>query len=181
MKTRCRPGDEPAQYQQKTQEGVWVTLDCNWPAYSGLVWSQDLCRCEWGPNRTSVARLQYDSAPAKCLMMLNLNFNDGEVKDIGRDLWLDLRHPLSMEAVRDETAVGGWAGAFWGAGISDSWIDVNIHYDQNILEIFVNGIQCIRSAAFAGPIMPIDCALTLLEDNFCGMLDELKDTDKIHC
>ena len=51
-------------------------------------------------------------------MMLKMTFDDGEIKDVGRDLWLDLRHPYSMEAIRDDTAVGGWAGAFRGAGIS---------------------------------------------------------------
>ena len=51
-------------------------------------------------------------------MMLKMTFDDGEIKDVGRDLWLDLRHTYSMEAIRDDTAVGGWAGAFRGAGIS---------------------------------------------------------------
>ena len=51
-------------------------------------------------------------------MMLKMTFEDGEIKDVGRDLWLDLRHPYSMEAIRDDTAVGGWTGAFRGSGIS---------------------------------------------------------------
>ena len=50
--------------------------------------------------------------------MLKMTFEDGEIKDVGRDLWLDLRHPYSMEAIRDDTAVGGWTGAFRGSGIS---------------------------------------------------------------
>lgn len=56
--------------------------------------------------------------PAVCLLMLKMTFNQGEVKDEGRGLWLDLTHPSSVEAVKDESAIGGWAGAFRGTGLS---------------------------------------------------------------
>ncbi|PVD25310.1 hypothetical protein C0Q70_15810 [Pomacea canaliculata] len=156
-----------------------------------------------------------------------MTFNQGEVKDEGRGLWLDLTHPSSVEAVKDESAIGGWAGAFRGTGFSflhqntlgatfrikfrfqlcnghpdsdlllvnngclesdamptlqvsyrawnrilafqmetqnsirpyreecqiasqDRWIDINIHYYNNTLEIFANGVQCVKSSAFAG-------------------------------
>ena len=47
----CRPREEdPGQYEQWT-EGGWMFMDCNWPVNSGLIWNQDLCRCDWGPNR----------------------------------------------------------------------------------------------------------------------------------
>ena len=53
-----------------------------------------------------------------CLMMLKVTFDGGDIVDVGRGLWLERRHPMAMEAVEDETAVGGWAGAFRGAGLS---------------------------------------------------------------
>lgn len=238
------------QYEQWT-EGGWLLIDCNWPVNSGLVWSQELCRCDWGPERI-IAQPDLNGVPAGCLMLLKMTFDDGSIKDVGRGLWLDLRHPYNMEAIRDSTAVGGWAGAFRGAGVSvpffkmntlgstfrikfrfqlcdgqpdtdlmlinngcvesdhlpslqvsyrawtnvlafqmatinsvspfreechvhsqDPWTDVNIHYDKVLLDIFVNGQHCIRSTAFTGPIVQTDCPFTLLEDNFCGLLDEV--------
>ena len=41
-------------------------MDCNWPVNSGLVWNQDLCRCDWGPNRI-IAKPDLNSESIPCL------------------------------------------------------------------------------------------------------------------
>ena len=32
-------------------------------------------------------------------------------------------------------------------------MDINIHYDEDRLEIFANGVQCVHSAAFSGQFL----------------------------
>lgn len=72
--------------------------------------------------------------PAVCLLMLKMTFNQGEVKDEGRGLWLDLTHPSSVEAVKDESAIGGWAGAFRGTGLSVPYFkQVRCHVSQTLI------------------------------------------------
>ncbi|KAK7102850.1 uncharacterized protein [Littorina saxatilis] len=246
---RKGPGYE-GQYEQWTETG-WVEMDCNWPVNAGLVWSQQHCRCDWGPNRV-IAKPDLNGVSAMCLMMLKMTFDDGEIKDVGRGVWLDIQNRFNVEAIEDDTAVEGWAGAFRGSGISvpffkmntlgatfrikfrfrlcdgmpdadlmlvnngcmesdalpslqvmyrawtntlyfqmatlstqgpvreecsiehqHPWVDINIHYDDDLLEIFANGRQCVRSVAYSGPIVQTDCPMSLLEDNFCGLLDEV--------
>ena len=49
-------------------------MDCNWPVNSGLVWNQDLCRCDWGPNRI-IAKPDLNSESIPCLTStVSLNF-----------------------------------------------------------------------------------------------------------
>lgn len=45
---------------QWTESG-WMERDCNWPADAGLVWNQELCRCDWGPHGTQLGRSRVNS------------------------------------------------------------------------------------------------------------------------
>ncbi|KAK6177331.1 hypothetical protein SNE40_015453 [Patella caerulea] len=104
---------DPSKYERFSENG-WVEEDCNWPFYTGLIWDQENCRCEWGPNPSFPKLVDSDVVfvPAPCLLMLNMTFDDA-IKDEGRDLWLKRNTKDSTAIVSDPGAIGR-AGRFQG-------------------------------------------------------------------
>ncbi|GFR87700.1 hypothetical protein ElyMa_000752600 [Elysia marginata] len=127
---REKAGHEPtcqdAAVFELWSDGQWVAEDCNWPFYTGLVWRQDTCRCEWGPNRTLALPLTEDGVPANCLMMLRVTFDNGEIRDEGRHIWLNVRHQEGASVEKDNTAVGGFSGSFRGSSIVVPYFKSNV-------------------------------------------------------
>ncbi|XP_046356554.1 uncharacterized protein LOC124135323 [Haliotis rufescens] len=246
--------ENPSMYARKTDNG-WITEDCNWPFYTGLVWDQNTCRCEWGPDRTFPPRKmdQSQAVPSPCLVMLNMTF-DQAIEDQSRGLWLKRTNADNARVIQDHTAVGGGCALFQDSsvaipffksntlgksfhitfrfkpcdnnpsaeitvihnGCSDvnrlpptlrvsyrpwsrefsmefesendvqptregctltqsgtGWNDVDIRYEDNVLEVSVNSAICIRSSLFSGDIKTTDCPLTLPGENTCVHLDEM--------
>ncbi|BFZ08667.1 hypothetical protein BsWGS_11707 [Bradybaena similaris] len=111
---------------ERWSDGQWMEEDCNWPFYTGLVWSQASCRCVWGPNRTVAVPNAEDSIPATCLLMLKMTFDNGHIKDEGRHIWLNVRNKENAVVENDSTAVGGKCGSFRGSSIAIPYFKSNV-------------------------------------------------------
>ncbi|XP_059143225.1 uncharacterized protein LOC131930657 [Physella acuta] len=120
-----RPSTNPSHFE-RWSDGQWVQEDCNWPFYTGLVWNQGTCRCEWGPNRTLATPMFGDSVPAACLMMLKMSFNGGSIVDEGRHIWLNIKDKENAHVESDSTAVGGKCGSFRGSTIAIPYFKSNV-------------------------------------------------------
>ncbi|KAH9508058.1 hypothetical protein Btru_052728 [Bulinus truncatus] len=121
-----RPSSENPSHFERWADGKWIQEDCNWPFYTGLVWSQASCRCEWGPNRTHVTPVAGDSVPATCLMMLKITFDGGNIVDEGRHIWLNIKDKENAVVESDKTAVGGKCGSFRGSSIAVPYFKSNV-------------------------------------------------------
>ncbi|ESO84328.1 hypothetical protein LOTGIDRAFT_168772 [Lottia gigantea] len=108
-----RGANGPSTYERLGEDG-WIQEDCNWPFYTGLIWDQDNCRCEWGPNPSFPEIIDHSNVfvPATCLLMLNMTFDDA-IKDEGRDLWLKKNVKDSSHIISDPGAIGN-AAQFYG-------------------------------------------------------------------
>ncbi|RUS76803.1 hypothetical protein EGW08_015421 [Elysia chlorotica] len=120
-----RATKDPAVFE-RWSDGQWVAEDCNWPFYTGLVWTQEACRCEWGPNRTLAMPLTGNGVSATCLMMLSVTFDKGEIRDEGRHIWLNVKHQEGASVQKDSTAVGGFSGSFRGSSIVIPYFKSNV-------------------------------------------------------
>ncbi|KAK6993358.1 hypothetical protein BgiMline_009907 [Biomphalaria glabrata] len=121
-----RPSSEDPSHFERWADGKWLQEDCNWPFYTGLVWSQASCRCEWGPNRTHVTSVSADNVPATCLMMLKITFDGGNIVDESRHIWLNIKDKENAVVDSDKSAVGGKCGSFRGASIAIPYFKSNV-------------------------------------------------------
>ncbi|CAL1542758.1 unnamed protein product [Lymnaea stagnalis] len=120
-----RPSGDKSHFE-RWSDGKWVQEDCNWPFYTGLVWNQASCRCEWGPNRTHATPMIGDSVPASCLMMLKMSFDGGNIVDEGRHIWLNIKDKENAAVESDPTAAGGKCGSFRGSAIAIPYFKSNL-------------------------------------------------------